>query len=229
MLGTESNPATPVKQVDLEMAIDIVQSSSQKVLAAGIEHSNEHDKHEHVHEHGINEHAIHEHVHGMNLIKDESATKIIIKAFIMEGSIAVHSIIIGIDLGALGSEDTSTIKALMIAFAFHQFFEGVSLGTTIATTDLSHWVCLAFGILFSFTLPFGVIIGMSTAQSDNGDVVKAVANCLACGSLIYTALIEMIAEDFADPYLNDKPLLKLKMFIAVFLGCVFMSLLAEWA
>ena len=52
-----------------------------------------------------------------------------LKIGIFECSVALHSIIIGFDLGSLGAEDISTITSLMIALAFHQYFEGFALGT----------------------------------------------------------------------------------------------------
>ena len=50
----------------------------------------------------------------------EEIFKDIMTAYIMEFSIAAHSIIIGINLGLLGEDDISSIVALMIALGFHQ-------------------------------------------------------------------------------------------------------------
>lgn len=46
-------------------------------------------------------------------------------AYIMEFSIAAHSIIIGVNLGLLGEDDISSIVALMIALGFHQLVYSV--------------------------------------------------------------------------------------------------------
>ena len=48
---------------------------------------------------------------------------------VLELGIVVHSVIIGMSLGA--SESVSTIKPLVAALAFHQFFEGIGLGGCI--------------------------------------------------------------------------------------------------
>ncbi|BAF17730.2 Os05g0472400 [Oryza sativa Japonica Group] len=48
---------------------------------------------------------------------------------VFELGIIVHSIIIGISLGA--SESPSTIRPLVAALTFHQFFEGIGLGGCI--------------------------------------------------------------------------------------------------
>ena len=48
---------------------------------------------------------------------------------VLELGIVVHSVIIGISLGA--SESPSTIRPLVAALSFHQFFEGMGLGGCI--------------------------------------------------------------------------------------------------
>lgn len=48
---------------------------------------------------------------------------------VLELGIVVHSVIIGISLGA--SESPKTIKPLVAALTFHQFFEGMGLGGCI--------------------------------------------------------------------------------------------------
>jgi hypothetical protein len=48
---------------------------------------------------------------------------------VLELGILVHSVIIGVSLGA--SVRQSTIKPLVGALSFHQFFEGIGLGGCI--------------------------------------------------------------------------------------------------
>jgi len=48
---------------------------------------------------------------------------------VLELGIIVHSVIIGMSLGA--SESPSTIRPLVAALTFHQFFEGIGLGGCI--------------------------------------------------------------------------------------------------
>lgn len=171
----------------------------------------------------------HIHTHSLDMVADYDASKAFFKSLIMEISIAIHSVIIGFDMGALGNDDLMTIRALMIAFVFHQFFEGVGLGSVISETRLSLATIAAFALFFSSTLPMGVVIGMTTSESSAGVIIREVANALAAGSLLYTGLVEMAAEDFADPILRSKPFLKLEMIVAMFMGAFFMALLANWA
>ena len=48
---------------------------------------------------------------------------------VLELGIVVHSVVIGLSLGA--SNNTCTIKGLVAALCFHQMFEGMSLGGCI--------------------------------------------------------------------------------------------------
>jgi solute carrier family 39 (zinc transporter), member 1/2/3 len=48
---------------------------------------------------------------------------------VLELGIIVHSVIIGISLGA--SESPKTVRPLVAALTFHQFFEGMGLGSCI--------------------------------------------------------------------------------------------------
>lgn len=55
----------------------------------------------------------------------------------LEIGIVVHSVIIGISLGTAGSIDT--IKPLLVALSFHQFFEGMGLGGCISQVLQFGW------------------------------------------------------------------------------------------
>jgi zinc transporter 1/2/3 len=58
----------------------------------------------------------------------------------------VHSVIIGISLGA--SEDPSTIKPLVVALSFHQMFEGMGLGGCIVQVLNHHRIILHLLLLW---------------------------------------------------------------------------------
>ena len=54
----------------------------------------------------------------------------------------VHSVIIGISLGASGSP--KTIRPLVAALTFHQFFEGMGLGGCISQVISPHMPFILF-------------------------------------------------------------------------------------
>ena len=53
----------------------------------------------------------------------------VVAVYALEAGIAVHSVIIGLAFGTLGEMDT--VKPLLAALVFHQFFEGIGLGFAI--------------------------------------------------------------------------------------------------
>jgi len=164
-------------------------------------------------------------------VNDGSRFKLFMKLIIFESAIAVHSIIIGFNLGILTDDDLAELKSLMIALAFHQFFEGFSLGTIISSIrNLPFAYNLLFSIIFSITTPIGIIIGLLTTNSAASDHAKGVANGLAGGFLIYAGLVEIRIEEFnkettKEVRIQQIPLMCLSMVI----GAAFMGILAIWA
>lgn len=68
----------------------------------------------------------------------------IFKFQVLELGIIVHSVIIGLSLGA--SKNPETIKPLIVALSFHQFFEGLGLGGCIFQV----YIYLCFLLKYSF-------------------------------------------------------------------------------
>lgn len=54
---------------------------------------------------------------------------------VLELGIVAHSVIIGMSLGA--SDNPNTVRPLLGALTFHQFFEGIGLGGCIAQVPIS--------------------------------------------------------------------------------------------
>lgn len=188
--------------------------------------------------HESEHHHDHAHAHTMLMITDTDSYKAIVKSIVLEVSIAIHSIIIGISFGGLTVNHLIQIKVLFAALTFHQFFEGISLGTAISESNLKFRTVCIFGFFFALTWCVGAIIGINIA-SDNqnqddgyisqGDIIQSCFNGVAAGSLIYSALVEMIAEDFSSSELINKPYVKLCMLLFLTLGCVAMAVLAIFA
>jgi solute carrier family 39 (zinc transporter), member 1/2/3 len=61
---------------------------------------------------------------------------------VLELGIIVHSVIIGMSVGA--SETPSTIRPLIAALTFHQFFEGLGLGSCIAQVPNNFFLFFIF-------------------------------------------------------------------------------------
>ena len=110
-----------------------------------------------------------DHNHAIRMIAGTDSLNVIVKAYMMEISVAIHSIIIGIALGSLaGPAQLPALEALIIAICFHQFFEGLGLGTVIesARLHLGMKKIIIFAITFALTVPVGVMIGIVITNAE---------------------------------------------------------------
>eukprot|EP01038_Epipyxis_sp_PR26KG_P007248 gene7248-9880_t len=159
----------------------------------------------------------------------------LITAYAMEVSIAVHSLIIGFDMGLLsGTANLATLAALLIAISFHQFIEGIGIGVTIIDSRhaLGTIKVFIFQLIFCSTVSIGIIVGILTSSQQNESVTPAVlgtANSLAAGSLLYVSLTEMLGNYFMRADLNGNGKVKASMIGSFAAGVAFAALLAVWA
>jgi zinc transporter 1/2/3 len=165
----------------------------------------------------------------------------VLTARLLEFSIVVHSFIIGLDLGTTVSEAQEGLRplvALVIVLCFHQFFEGVALGSYIVelrdAARLSTKVTMA--AIFALTVPAGTWIGIGVASSYNAESQTAVwvtgaLNGVTGGMLLYSALITFMAEEFSRDDLGGEGgrAVKRGMYAAMLLGAACMALLGIWA
>ncbi|KAK2990948.1 hypothetical protein RJ640_013975, partial [Escallonia rubra] len=151
---------------------------------------------------------------------------------VLELGIIVHSVIIGISLGA--SESSKTIRPLVAALTFHQFFEGMGLGGCISQAQFKSRAVAVMAVFFSLTTPVGIAIGIGVASiydenSTNALIVEGIFNAASAGILVYMALVDLLSADFMSPRMqgNDKLLLLANLSLLFGAGC--MALLAKWA
>ncbi|CAK9187021.1 unnamed protein product, partial [Ilex paraguariensis] len=143
-----------------------------------------------------------------------------------------HSVIIGISLGA--SETPKTIRPLVAALTFHQFFEGMGLGGCIAQEKFKFWVVAIMLVFFSLTNPIGILIGIGITNiykqnSPTALIVEGVLNAALVEILIYMALVDLLSADFMNPRMQNNGKLQLQANVSLLFGAGFMSLLAKWA
>ncbi|CAA6671880.1 unnamed protein product [Spirodela intermedia] len=188
----------------------------------------------------LHTHASHGHAHGPVLSppplpKEDTSDQIRHRVIsqVLELGIVVHSVIIGISLGA--STQPSTVRPLLGALSFHQFFEGLGLGGCIAQVgQVQGRAAFLMALFFTLTTPVGVALGIGVAAKydENGGgalIVEGLLNAASAGILIYMALVDLLAADFMSPKLRSHGRLQLAAYLALFLGAGLMSLLAKWA
>jgi zinc transporter 1/2/3 len=151
---------------------------------------------------------------------------------VLELGIVVHSVVIGLSLGA--SDNVCTIRGLVAALCFHQMFEGMGLGGCILQAEYKLFKKMVMVFFFSVTTPCGIAlgIGLSKIYQDNSPtalVTVGMLNAASAGLLIYMAMVNFLAAEFMGPKLQASIKLQIKSFAAVLVGAGGMSLLAKWA
>ncbi|XP_031497178.1 zinc transporter 8-like [Nymphaea colorata] len=187
----------------------------------------------HVHAHGTHGHAEQDCSAGVPaLAKSDDLIRHRVISQVLELGIVVHSVIIGISLGA--SESPCTIKPLVAALSFHQFFEGMGLGGCIVQAKFKSKATAIMALFFSLTTPVGIAIGIGISSTYNENsptalIVEGVFNSASSGILIYMALVDLLAADFMAPRMLNSGKLQVLANVSLLLGAGLMSLLAKWA
>ncbi|KAF3510315.1 hypothetical protein F2Q69_00009138 [Brassica cretica] len=142
---------------------------------------------------------------------------------VLELRIIVHSVVIGLSLGA--TSDICTIKGLIAALCFHQICFQAEY------TNMKKFLMAFF---FAITTPFGIALGiaLSTVYRDNSPsalITVGLLDACSAGLLIYMALVDLLSAEFMGRKLQGSVKMQIKCFIAALLGCGGMSVIAKWA
>lgn len=134
--------------------------------------------------------------------------------FILEFGVIFHSIFIGLTLAVAGEE----FIVLYIVLVFHQSFEGLALGSRLASLEWpqsKRWTPYLLGAGYALSTPIAIAIGLgvrSTFAPGSRDflIVNGIFDSLSAGILIYTGLVELMVSEamFLSKYL---PQLKLTL------------------
>ncbi|KAJ6957498.1 zinc transporter 4, chloroplastic [Populus alba] len=183
---------------------------------------------DHGHAHGSGHEHGHEHGEG----DEESGLRHVVVSQILELGILSHSVIIGLSLGV--SQSPCTIRPLIAALSFHQFFEGFALGGCISQAQFKTLSTTIMACFFAITTPAGIGIGTAISSFYNPNSPRALAaegilDSLSAGILVYMALVDLIAADFLSKRMSCNFRLQVVSYCMLFLGAGLMSSLAVWA
>lgn len=179
-------------------------------------------------------HASHGHVHGsmLSTSDDSEVKRYRIVSQVLELGIIIHSIVIGLSLGA--SKNPKTIKPLLAALSFHQFFEGVGLGGCLFQAKIKSLATTVMAVCFALTTPSGIVMGILVSNTYNENsatalIVEGILMAAAAGILIYMALVDLLSPDFKNHKMQNNKILLFGSYISLILGAGLMSMLAKWA
>jgi zinc transporter 1/2/3 len=155
--------------------------------------------------------------------------------FILEFGVIFHSIFIGLTLAVSGEEFTT----LYIVLVFHQMFEGLGLGSRLATVPWpksKKWTPYILAVAYGLSTPIAIAIGLGVRtsyppESTTTLLTNGVFDSISAGILIYTGLVELMAHEFMfSPYMQKGPISRmLWAFTLMVLGAGLMALLGYWA
>jgi zinc transporter 1/2/3 len=155
--------------------------------------------------------------------------------FILEFGVVFHSVFIGLTLAVSGSEFTT----LYIVIVFHQTFEGLGLGSRLATfpwPPSKQMTPYVLGFAYGLSTPIAIAIGLGVRKSYPPEgrttlIVNGVFDSISAGILIYVGLVELIAHEFLfTTSMREGPIRKvLVAFLLLCLGAALMALLGKWA
>jgi zinc transporter 1/2/3 len=144
--------------------------------------------------------------------------------FILEFGVIFHSIFIGLTLAVAGEE----FITLYIVLVFHQTFEGLGLGSRLATVPWpksKRWTPYILGFAYGLSTPIAIAIGLGVRntyppESTTTLMVNGVFDSISAGILIYTGLVELMAHEFMfSPYMQKGPVSRtLNAFFLMCLG-----------
>ncbi|TLS31372.1 hypothetical protein PpBr36_03430 [Pyricularia pennisetigena] len=154
---------------------------------------------------------------------------------ILEAGVILHSIFIGLTLAV-----SSEFIILFVVLVFHQTFEGLGLGSRLATfewpADKRRWTPWMFAVLYGLTTPIAIAAGLGVkdalqAAPTTRYMVEGISNAISGGILIYTGLVELLAHEFIFNPEMDRASLRYKLFAfgCIAAGAGLMALLAKWA
>ncbi|KAJ2006357.1 hypothetical protein GGI04_000446 [Coemansia thaxteri] len=178
-------------------------------------------------------HTHHTHVHGLSFIDEGRATHA--STYILELGICLHSVIIGVTLSVTTGTGFTT---LLVAICFHQLCEGLALGSRLAQMQYKKNAFLRASIsaaVFMLITPIGMLIGIGVRYSYQPNspaalISMGVLDSLSAGILLYTGLVNLLAEEFGSLEFRSFGLSKKALcFIATYIGAGIMALIGNWA
>lgn len=160
----------------------------------------------------------------------------LVLVFVLEFGIIFHSVFIGLSLAVAGDEFVS----LYCVLVFHQMFEGLGLGTRIASTPwpaLKRWTPWMLALGYTLTTPIAIAIGLGVRHtyppnSRRALITNGVFDSISAGILVYTGLVELMAHEFlySDEFKGEGGFKRLlKAYVIMAFGAGIMALLGKWA
>jgi len=165
----------------------------------GMTHMPGEDHHGHARDHTDNEDiAVNWQQKDMTILPEAYSAQLT-GIFILEFGVIFHSIFVGLTLAVAGDE----FKTLYVVLVFHQTFEGLGLGSRLASVPWpksKRWTPYILAGAYGITTPIAIAIGLGVRKtyppgSATTLIVNGVFDSISAGILIYTGLVELMAHE----------------------------------
>jgi zinc transporter 1/2/3 len=146
-----------------------------------------------------------------------------VTAYALVVILSIHSVLAG---AALGTEDT-LVGSLVIFLAIiaHKGAAGFALGVEFQRAGFDRSKYLRLLLTFASMTPLGIVLGAGLdhlLQDRHGRLFEGIFDCLAAGTFLYIAIIEIIGKEFATKTASE-----LK-FVVLCAGLGVMAVIALW-
>ncbi|CAM9182355.1 unnamed protein product [Phaeothamnion confervicola] len=156
-----------------------------------------------------------------------------VAAVLFEAGVGFHSVLIGVNLGVITGEE---FRTLFIALVFHQFFEGIAVGSTVVGNYGTDKSVLAMVLAYTLCTPIGIVIGILVSGSYNESSSRSLwtqgtLDAVSAGILLYTGLVELMTYQVtmsADLARQSVPR-KAAAFLCMYAGASAMAMVGRWA
>lgn len=132
------------------------------------------------------------HVHSGSTLNVELTAQ----AYMLEFGFTVHSIFIGLAVAVAQEE----FAQLLTALTFHQFFEGIGLGSRLSEAVIKTRDKILLGLIFAVSAPIGIAVGTGVTaaiqpSTYSFSMAQGILDSVCSGILLYVAFILML-QDF---------------------------------
>jgi zinc transporter 1/2/3 len=148
-----------------------------------------------------------------------------VTAYALVVILSLHSVLAG---AALGTENT-LIGSLVIFLAIiaHKGAAAFALGVQFQRSGFDRARYIRLILLFASMTPLGILVGAGLdhmLEESHGRLFEGIFDCLAAGTFLYIAIIELIGKEFAAQKGMGS-----KLFLMLSMGLGLMAAIAVWA
>ncbi|KPA84447.1 putative cation transporter [Leptomonas pyrrhocoris] len=179
------------------------------------------------------------HHHPVIYVDDPETTSGVnlLSAVFLELGVSLHSVFVGLTVGVCADAELYT---LVCALCFHQFFEGVALGSRLVEASLTPKTEYVFSAVFVLSAPFGAAIGVMIVceqlVNTNGSsylLTQGLLDAVCAGILLYLGFQLLVSDFYSDLRAHSRGVRFPRLFLTAMLlglwsGLVIMALIGQY-